>query len=356
MNRVVGFLLREGCPSIKFRVKKEILGEQDNQLHKEIFQDPLVQKFLKLQGKSGWIEEDFHGVRGVETACRVFSEKGLEPHFPPFSRMLIQLESKGETFDLGSLQRVGKILDRKGFGGSQMIRASVFARAGWENSDLVREQIKKALACFAFVRGVNGIEEITTLYKNRRVFVEGVMWPGIYHLRLLAFTSHWRTVKNLEIIREGIKKMVEMSPLPWINVREKSQLISPPGFAMQNFKPVMEEMKPGEWMLWFHRTELIARLGVAREINEINDQLACLKRVRQEGDGLFSRKMSHKNFFDWSPYTGLALERNWRSPVRRISDLSFRSLLIEHFSEGGNPPESGKIIKQNREEFCGGSN
>jgi len=336
MEKTIGFLLEKGCPSIKYRVKKEILGEQDNKLREEILQGSRVRKFLELQERSGWIEDDFHGVRGVETACRVFSEKGLDPELPPFLRMLLELERREETFARGSLQRVGKILDRRGFGGSQMIRASVFARAGWENTDLVRGQTKKALACFDFVRGIKGIEEIMTLYKGKRVFVEGIMWPGIYHLRLLAFTSHWRTGKNQEIVREGIKKLVEMSPLPWINVLEKSQLISPPAFAMQNFNPVMEEMDPGEWMIWFHRTELLARTGVAGEIDKIMEQRAHLKRILQEGRGLFTRQMSHKNFFDWSPYTGLALEKDWRSPVRRISDLSFRSLLIDHFSRGNN--------------------
>lgn len=37
-------------------------------------------------------------------------------------------------------------------------------------------------------------------------------------------------------------------------------------------------------------------------------------------------------------YTGLMLEPDWRDPQRRINDLTFRSLLILHYSEGCAQP------------------
>ncbi len=326
------FLLEEGCPSIRYRVRKEILGKGKPCGREEILKDARVKRFLSLQDSKGWIPGDFHSPEGVETACRFFSEVGLEPDFPPFSRMLGELEGREDSFSRGSLQRVGRILDRRGFGGAQTIRASIFARAGLEDRSFVREEVEKALKSFDFARQVERIEDITTDYRGKRVFMEGALWPGIYHLRLLAFSSDWKTEKNLEKTFSAIKNLARLSPLPSINVREGSQLISPASFAMHDFNPDLDKISPGEWMFWFHRMELLARLGAGRKIGEIERQVDFLGSLLQEGDGLFPLIMNHRYFYDWSPYTGLALEKDWKSPRRRLSDLSFRSLLIIFFS------------------------
>jgi len=48
--------------------------------------------------------------------------------------------------------------------------------------------------------------------------------------------------------------------------------------------------------------------------------------------GLLTRRFSHSSFRDWGAYAGLALERDWRAPSRRIADLTFRALLILHYA------------------------
>lgn len=333
MEKIISWLLEKSCPSIKYRIKKEILGERDKDLEKELIRDNRVNFFLGLQDKTGWIKEDFHSPLGVETACRVFLEKGLEPSFKPYTQMLKELEKREDSFDNGSLERVGKILDRKGFGGSNMIKASVFAGAGLEDRVFVRDQVAKALECFDFVSKTPSIEQVTTFYRGKKVFQEGVLWPGIYQLRLLAFSSFWRTEKNRKIVRAGIERIIELSPLPSIKVLEKSQIIAPCSFLLNNFKPVLNELSPGEWMPWFHQMEMLARLKIIGDIGELTQQLNELRLILAEGDGFFTRRISHRNFFNWSPYSGMALEKDWRSRERRISDLSFRSFLVNYFSE-----------------------
>ncbi|WP_069649264.1 hypothetical protein [Caloranaerobacter ferrireducens] len=332
MQKLIKYLLKEGCPSIKYRIKKEIYGELDSRLQQHILDDQEVKKFISLQNETGWIDEDFHSEKGVEAAVRVFFEKGLESDYPAYNKLLYELEQRDATFDNGCLYRVGKILDSKGFGGSQLIRATLFAYAGLENRLFVRKQIEEALDVFRYITNINAISEITEKYKNKLVFSEGVMWPSIYHLRLLAHTKNWRNEKNKKMLVNSIKKLIQFSPIPEINVLERSQLISPASFCMNNFNPSLDKLKDNEWMMWFHRMELLSRLGVVTEITELKQQVEIIIKFMEKSDGLFTKRMNHYYFRKWGPYTGLALEKDWRTSKRRVNDLSFRCLLIIFYS------------------------
>lgn len=340
MKKSLEFLLDHACPSIRYRLKKEILGDIDSceeeKLQGEILEDVLIQDFLARQNPDGWIDEDFHSEKGVESAIRVFSEKGVLLEHPSFQGMLNELEIRADTFDKFSLFRVGKILDEKGFGGSQLMRAAAFAYAGIEDKDFIQEQIEKALNKFQFVISVDKIQDITEVYKGKRAFIKDAKWPSIYDLRILAFSKSWRCKENEEMITSSIRQLINLSPIPDILVRKGSQLISPASICMHDFNQDMNAMKDGDWMAWFHRMEMLSRLGVVKKIEELKAQVNSLVKMLDENDGLFVKRMSHYYFHKWSAYTGLALEKDWRSEKRRICDLTFRSLLILHYSEMGN--------------------
>jgi hypothetical protein len=138
---------------------------------------------------------------------------------------------------------------------------------------------------------------------------------------------------------ESIKRLIDLSPLPKIHVRHKSHLIAPASFCMNDFNPDMRALNDAQhrwdarWMMWFHRMELLARLGVVRSIPALTRQINILCETLAAGQGRFTRALSHVYFRKWGAYTGLMLERDWRDPQRRIYDLSFRSLLILHYTE-----------------------
>jgi len=336
MNETIRYLLDNACPSIKYRVKKEILNEISTQeeeiLQNEILEDKLIQEFIEKQNPDGWIGEDFHSEKGAETAIRLFSEKGVLPSQPFFERMLGELERREDTFDIGCLHNIGKILDHKSFGGSKVIRAASFAYPGIEDRPFIKEQIELALDKLKFVCSVSSIDEIAKQYKDKLVFKDGTKWPCIYDLRLLAYTKGWRSEENKKIVVDSIKRMVELSPIPNIYILNRSQIIAPAGFCMQDFNPDVNKLKDAEWMMWFHRMEILSRLGVTSEIKELKQQLDFLAELLRENNGIFNKKMNHYYFTKWSPYSGLALEKDWRTEKRRICDLTFRSLLILHYS------------------------
>jgi hypothetical protein len=300
-------------------------------LQAQILQDEAVEAIFKRQQPDGWLGWAFHGYDSMEADLRLLCEKGVERDNPFLAKALHSLKNATDRLERG-LGKVGYILDERGFGGAQMIRAVLFAYAGVENHPLVREQIPRALEAFEAVLSYESRDELIDEFRGKPVFRQSIPgWPGIYHLRLLALTSGWRTERNRSMVLEGIKRLIQFSPLPLL-VRHHSQLIAPASFCMSDLNAEMSRLDDSQWMLWFHRFELFARLGVVAGIPELRQQAAHLESILEAGGGMFTRKVNHAYFRKWGAYTGLALEKDWKASQRRENDLTFRSLLILHYS------------------------
>jgi len=328
-------LLHSAGPSIGYRTRHEVLSRSADdpelrELQSAILAEPSVERFPYLQRSDGWIGDTFHGADGIEGAIRFLAEKGVRPDHSAIRRALDALEAGDERL-LWGIGKVGRVLDETGLGGSEMIRAAVFGYAGDEDRPCVREQVEIALQGFEAVVDVESIEAICEPYKGNLVFREGVLWPSIYHLRLLAHTTCWRTSETMTMLAAAVRRLVELSPIPEVHVKHRSQLIAPASFAMDDFASHVDERSGYGQMLWFHRTELLARLGMIPHVPALQSQVGRLAESLEAG--LFRQKMNHSSFKKWGVYAGLALERDWRSPARRIADLTFRVLLILHHTE-----------------------
>jgi hypothetical protein len=337
MNIAVDQLLPSACPAIQYRIRKEILHQTVDQpemveLQNIILQDDAVKKVTDSQGSDGWLAWTFHGYDSMESGLRLLCEKGIEADQPVLARALLALEKYTERLERG-LSKVGKIFDDHGFGGAETIRAHLFVHAGKEEGLLVQKQIEQALQVFKSATQVRSLESLYEVYKGKFVFREGACWPSIYHLRLLAMSQSWRIPENRKMIGKSIRQLVQLSPIPDIYVRHKSQLIAPASFCMHDFTPDMKTLTDTGWMQWFHRMELLARLGVVDQIPELKCQLQTLAEILLKSQGLFTKKLNHAYFQKWGAYTGLALEKDWQLPQRRINDLTFRSLLILHYAK-----------------------
>jgi hypothetical protein len=300
-------------------------------LQDQILQDEYVREVLSWQQPDGWLAWNFHGYESMESGIRLLCEKGVESNHPDLARALLALESARDQLERG-FGKVGKILDDLGFGGSETVRAYLFAHAGHQGNHLVQEQVSRALAVFKSVIEIGSKEDLYENYKSGVVYRTGVHWPSIYHLRLLAFTDGWRTPENREVIIESFQHMLQLMPIPNIRVKYKAQLIAPASFCMDNFTPDINSLSDGQWMQWFHRMELFARLGIVDRIIELNEQTRTLTTMLQADQGLFLKKLYHPYFKRWGSYTGLMLEKDWKLPRRCINDLTFRSLLIIQMS------------------------
>jgi hypothetical protein len=324
------------CPSIQYRLRKELLGESPNptrmyDLQGQILAQEMVRKVAASQGADGWLAWNFHGYDSMESGIRLLCESGVENTQPVLARALVALESSADHLERG-FGKVGKILDDLGFGGAGTIRAWLFALAGKEDHAHVNDQTQLALDTFRLAAQAGSLEDIYVRDNGRLTFRNGILWPGIYHLRLLAWTQNWRTPGNVTMMAESVQNIVRLSPIPDIHVKYKSQIIAPASFCMHHFNPDMNQLSNQEWMQWFHRMELLSRLGVIRQIPELKHQVQALEKILVENHGLFTEKLNHSYYQKWGAYTGLALERDWRTTQRRINDLTFRSLLIVKYA------------------------
>jgi hypothetical protein len=327
----INYLLEHGCASIRLRVQREVLKEKNENLENELLegiqQDRLVKEVLLNQNEEGWFWREFHGTHSHEAGLRILCEKGLDCEHPAVKRGFLALDRFPERVSIG-LGRPGLLLDEAKLGGQKMIKAAVFSYGYIEERQDVQEQIAIALQAFKFVSTINSIDEIYETYKEKLVFKPDVPWLSIYHLRLLANTMGWRSAENRQIIRTGIEKMIALSPMPRLMLRNKSQLIAPASFCMMNFKADFDQFSDPDWLMWFHRSELLARMGLMDEIEELRRQKQSFIENYLTEAGLFTRPLAHQYFHNWGAYAGLALEQDWKELIRRICDLTFRALLI----------------------------
>lgn len=332
--KAIGVLQTRACPSIQYRIHREILNESTKslimkKLQNKILQDEKVQEIMALRREDGWIGGWFHGEREPESAIRYLIEKGVEGDNQIIMDALEAIINRGDDFDRGSMERVGKPLDLCHLGGSNMIKACVFAYAGNEKQKFVQEQIDEALSGFEYILELNNLNQLCRIYKDKKyVFNDNTRWPSIYHLRLLASTDSWRNEKSKQVLISAFNKMVAFSPIPPIKLLYRNQVIAPASAFMDDFDVKMDNLSAKEWMMWFHRTELIARLGIANDIPQIKNQINYLYGYINLNDGFFIKPLTHYYFNKWNQYIGLALENNWKSREARINDLTFRSLLI----------------------------
>jgi len=337
-DNAVDALLTRACPSIQYRVRAEILGQpresdEMRRLHHRILQDPAVQGVAGWRQPDGWLGRDFHGANSIETGIRLLCEKGVDREHPVLAGALRALADASPEQLRRGIGKAGEYLDAANLGGSRMIQATVLSYAGMEELPLVQGQIRLALDAFESVLGFVSAGDAFEPYRGHCVLRSGTAWPGIYHLRLLAHTRSWRTCEKMNRLAECVRRLVDFSPLPGYHVRYRSQLIAPASFAMLDFNPELKELDAAGWLLWFHRMEMLARLGMVGRIAALQAQTAALEQMLTAGGGLFRENFNHTYFKRWGAYTGLILEPDWRSPQRRVNDLTFRSLLIMHYGE-----------------------
>jgi hypothetical protein len=331
------YLSKTACPSIAYRIRKEMFLEDVNspemrELQTRILEETEVRRILSLRKEDGWLGGLFHGTDEPESGIRYLMEKGIDSSHPSIQAALQAILKRGGDFDRGCLERVGKHLDAWHLGGSKLIKACVFAYAGEENHDFVQEEIGEALNAFRFVCSIAHLEDIYEPYKDKKVFKSGALWPCVYHLRLLGMTQGWRTEENSQMLVKAFTLLAELSPIPEIKLLHKHQVIAPASAFMYDFNVDMAALSDIQWMMWFHRTEMIARLGIASQVYAIRDQMDYVSGMIGECGGLFTKKLNHPCFVKWSAYAGLALEEDWKTKDRRVNDLTFRWLLIQFYS------------------------
>ncbi len=336
-TEVIRTLTEDACASIRFRTRKEILGENPdiNEYLDEILADKRIQYAFSWQKEDGFLGNAFHAgwipevkmkylSTGTEGALRFLSEMAVPKTYPVVKRGLDVLLREQWNPDRWKWSTIFE--PEIGLFGADNVRAVVFSYFGIEDHDFIQTEIQRTLGYVGAINGIRSIEEITGTYRQK-LYYSGTPLPDLYNLKLLAFTQSWRNDKNFDIISSAIEKLIEFSPLPKVYIKIKNQLVAPAQIQPPDLQQSPRNLELKGWFWWVHTMELFARMGIVQKLLPLLRQINELKSMLEEGDGLFPIKPYEGYFKAWSVYSGLALENDWKKN-RWQFDMTFRSLLI----------------------------
>jgi hypothetical protein len=355
-NKMIKFLLDSANPSIKRRIKSEILHsitkDEAAKYQSQILQEPNIQRTIACQKENGWIGNGFHGTNrnagqfeNMETCTKYLGEKAVDKDTPVLKHAMDAFI----TIPLDDIcyETRGKFIDEfKTTGhGHNLIRCACIARAGYDDVIDISPQIQLSLDSFRRVLEVDSVLDVSHPIRNgkSRVFNDYEKWPCRYHLDILSHTNSWKTDDNIKMIADSISKMmktdspdlINMIPSSWVGyelgslggfpsqgLSVKTPGLYPSPIAFPSSKPNLYNLEYIEWL---------ARCGVVKHIPALREAVNDIMNA-VDNDGVCRSPVVDTIFKNWGPYAGLQLETDWKSKVRKYCDITFRALLILHYS------------------------
>jgi len=346
-ERMIKFLLENANPSIKYRIKKDILNditdEEEKDLQEKIMAEPLSQLIVRCQKENGWLGNGFHGsnknagnYENQEVGTKYLAEKGIHKDNPILKRAM----NAFVTVPLNDLcyRTHGKIFDEFKYAanGQNIIRCACIARTGYDDVIDIKPQIQLSLDSFKRVLEVDSILDVSRSIKSSkyRVFNNFEKWPCRYHFDILAHTDSWKTKENIKMLAESFKKLMRTDRPELIGLGAASwvgHVLGTVGcFPSQGFS--LRYTKDGSNSLQFETIEWLCRCGLTPYIEKLQEEVEAIKNSIN-ADGICEANVDEGQLKGISTYSGLQLEIDWKEPVRKLCDITFRALLIIHYAD-----------------------
>jgi hypothetical protein len=348
LEKSIDFLLENAGPSIKYRVKKEILHDipvdEEKALQEQIMAEPISRLIANCQKENGWLGNGFHGpnknagpYENQEVGTKYLAEKGVLKDNPVLKQAMEAFVTTGLS-DL-CYRTKGKVIDEFKYAanGQNIIRCACIARAGYDDIIDINPQIQLSLDSFRRVLEVDSILDVSRSIKSsrHRVFNIPEKWPCRYHLDILAHTSSWKTEENIKILAEALKKLMrtdrpeltEIGAASWVGY-----VLGTLGCFSEGFS--LRYTKDGSDSLQLETIEWLCRCGLTPYIEKLSDEVEMIKNSISE-DGVCEAVVDEAQLKGISTYSGLQLETDWKSKTRRDCDVTFRALLIAYYARPG---------------------
>ena len=356
-QKMIEFLLENANPSIKRRVKSEVLNNltpQEAKLYqKQILAEPIIQKIISCQKENGWIGDIWNG--GVYThggAVHYLSQKAVDKDTPVLKRAIDAFMTT--PLNDRCFNDRGRVFDEFKYPGMgpNLMRCSYVAKAGYDDIFDISPQIQLSLDSFKRFLEIDSVFDIlhpvTKGGKTRYVFNDYEKWPCVLHLEILAVTETWRNAENIRTIAKAINEMMKTDNPQLVSFIPGSQVgcfgggLPAQGLTVMGsgiypspiLCPVGRDGKDHNGKYHFTLLETFARCGIIpyvpalnKIVNEIADSIdndgVC--RLPYVAEDLFRSKSGK--------YYGLQLEVDWKTKMRKACDVTFRALLILHYGE-----------------------
>ena len=342
LRSAADFLLAHTNPSIRFRVRTELLGEvvppdETAALQDEVLAEPIVASIIACQKENGWLGNGFHGpnknagpYENQEVGTKYLGEKLPDRDAPVLRRAMEAFaavpltdpcyRTKGKYFDEFKLAANGQ----------NIIRCACIARAGYADRIDIAPQIGLALDSFRRVLEVDSILDISRVVKSggrpKRVFNAGERWPCYYHLDILAHTEAWKTTDNIRMLADAVAKLMR-TDRPEAQVGADSwvgYVLGTTGCFKEGF--ALGHDRDGRHCTCLDRVEWLCRCGVAPYLPALQEEVDRLARA-VNSDGICEADVDEEQLRGFCTYGGQQLEVDWKSPLRRACDVTFRAAL-----------------------------
>ncbi|MDR0964461.1 MAG: hypothetical protein LBM60_07590 [Clostridium sp.] len=349
LSKSIDFLLENANPSIKRRVKSEILHnltqEEASEYQAQIVQEPNIKRCFASQLDNGWFGHGFHGMNknagqfeNQETCTKYLGEKAVDKGTPALKRSMeafINIPLSDWCY-----RTKGYVPDefKLAANGTNLYRCTCIARAGYADIIDISPQIQLSIDSFRRVLEVDSILDVTRSIKSCKYFIfnDYEKWPCRYHLDMLAHTESWKDESNKKIIADSVTKMMRTDRPELFNLGTVSwfhgHAVGTSGcFPSHGFSLKRTVKKTN--MLYYHMEyiEWLARCGVVPMISALDDVVNDII-DSIDNDGICKIPIEDSMFTGWGPYAGLQLEVDWKTKTRRDCDITFRALLIAYYA------------------------
>lgn len=338
-QKMIDFLLANANPSIKLRVKKEILQDisekEEKEYQNQILSEKIVKFMLEKQQVTGWIGLGYHGpckdagqYDNQETGTKYLGEKGMQ------GSMILD-----KAMDAFATTEISESFLRKSpsykEGNIDLTRAACIARGGYSNLIDIEQEINVSLRTFRRVTEVDSIFDISRPMKHFRVFNDNETWTCRYHLEILTFTTElWKNNENVAILAEAFRRLMRKDRQEIIETPVKywvgNHAVNP-GWHIGEGYSIKEPNTDGIHRINMEKVEWLSRCGLYNHLSELKEEIDYMMN-NISGKGIYTGEVEEWGFRNWPPYFGQQLETDWRGKIRKQCDVTFRALLTAHYA------------------------
>lgn len=351
-QRIIDYLINNADPSIVLRVKKEVINdlskEEENELLRKIIPQKNVQTVIQSQQPDGWLGNSFHGQSkklgagmydNMEVGLRYLAEKGFPPENKFISKAVNSFLLK-EPFDsaYGSKPPKPPATDYTyTASGLYLARSSIIMSAGYEyqlpQNDFInlKYDIDFSFNTFSDVLNYISLDDVIDKSRKKLCFKSGVMWPCLYHLRMLAHSQGWRNEQKISLLADSVNHLFSFPQSDeMVYTYVKGQYVGP-CFAFIHAQGKILGVENVD-NISLDILELFARCGIVKKVEILKNKYDHILSLIDDNLNI-DLYVDKQKSFGWSPYFGFALEEDWKVRKKIQCDLLFRALLIIHYVE-----------------------
>jgi hypothetical protein len=346
-EKMIAFLFENANPSIKYRIKSEILNNitaHEAAIYQEqILTEPILQKITAIQKENGWIENgSIRHFDMPEGAIKYLAEKAVDKNTPVLKRAMDAYSEYCSNYKKNGFDEF-----KYPCSGMNLHCCACLARVGYDDTVDISPQIQLAVDSFKRVREIDSVFDILHLEKTRgkerQVFNDYEKWPCRHHLDMLAHTNSWKSEENIKAVAESVNKMMRTDNPKLVSYVPNGQagtgcaggVFPAQGLTVMGSgiypSPILT---PGVKNGYYHfeLIEWFARCGIVSFIPALNKIVGEIADSIDDGGVCRLPMVAESVFKNWNQFGGLQLEVDWRSKTRRDCDVTFRALLIVHYA------------------------